>query len=69
MNCVAAIKDDPHKDSAHQPFTAANQGYDAAKLGFSLRDNPYSSKPEKRWWELGFNEYKIQNSPQLGADC
>ena len=54
---TAALKDDPELDSAHQPYTAFNQGFDAYILRLKKELNPYRrGSTNFRWWEMGYEE-------------
>ena len=55
--CLIALKDDPERDTVHQPFTAFNQGFDARLHHLRYSDNPYRRGSEYwRWWDIGFSE-------------
>ena len=54
------LDDDPDTDAVHQPYTALNQGFDAATQGIPSSLNPYAGTELERWWEEGYEEYLRQ---------
>lgn len=44
-------------DDVHHPYSAFNQGYDAAMEHGLMRDlNPYPEGSEREWWFEGWDE-------------
>lgn len=54
---LTVVRDDPTTDAVHQPYTAFNQGFDAAvEHGLSRESNPYSDDRLRIWWDMGWEE-------------
>ncbi len=52
---LIAYDDDPVNNTIHHPYTAFNQGWDAADTGFMLAENPYDvGRREWRNWLQGW---------------
>lgn len=51
------LDDDPVDNTVHHPYSAFNQGWDAAEQGIPWSLNPYEDGTrEADWWELGYEE-------------
>lgn len=48
------VTDDGTEEN-HQPYTAFNQGFDAAEFGARRKLNPYPSGIECDWWDDGWD--------------
>lgn len=60
--CVTVYKDDLELDLVHQPYTAFNQGFNAYKHSIAMVKNPYRTRTEQNWWEMGWIEAQQQLS-------
>lgn len=57
------LEDDGQSDDVHHPYTAFNQGYDAADQGLPESLNPYQDDPrEFLWWGWGYDERQEQRA-------
>lgn len=58
---LIAYEDDPYTDKVHQPFTAWNQGWNAAEQGIPQSLNPYPQySVTALFWDDGHEEYAEQ---------
>lgn len=69
LDPLTAYADDPVGDTVHHPFSAYNQGHDAALAGFTAARCPYSAddERERQWWLTGHWEASLEENGVVEA--
>lgn len=71
LDPLVAYQDDPTGESVHHPYSAFNQGWDAAAAGHAQERNPYRvDTPWGRAWQDGWMCYHEDedHEPELRID-
>lgn len=57
LDPLVAYSDDPFGDTVHHPYSAYNQGHEAALRNYLIEDNPYPLHTETwYWWLEGYSD-------------
>ena len=68
---LVAYADDPITNTVHHPYTAYNQGWDAADAGWHELANPYPVRSRVGiWWRMGWRDASYTSRTEISEeDC